>query len=558
MGTVNREKRIGHSPSLTVTVKTGKTDLGCLSKVLEKRGYAVTFIRPDERSSDRSLVLERSMISLEGDVSPGEVANLRRWLTENRAAATAYLIVWCDASIRDPEPDLWLEAGADDVLTSDMEEEILEDRLILAERRILTLSHQRESEQALRRRGRQLEILAMAGHQINAILDVPSILGQLVESAVYLVNAREGMAALIRDGETGAVTAIRNGRHLDPDEDELPTFMGSDHVIATHDPYVTGQTVTEGTIDPQEMEQQRVGTLATVPIINSKGHTLGILEVRNGPDGPPFDPNDVELIQLLAHTASVALDNAQMLEDRNRAELALRLSERKYRLLFEEAKAAIYISTRDGTIVDCNRTALDLFGMDRNEALGIDAHRLYAEPGHRKAFQEAIESDGFVRDYPVQLKRKDESIIDCLETATVWRDQDGGVAGYQGILLDVTLQKRAEAALRASEERYRKLVETSPDAVILAELDGTILMTNRQAASLHGFESSEEMVEGTSNILHLVAQKDRQKMRKEIGAMGALVGVPPQAHDMLQWPGTRSGNRLHDCRASLGALLFYK
>lgn len=69
-------------------------------------------------------------------------------------------------------------------------------------------------------------------------------------------------------------------------------------------------------------------------------------------------------------------------------------------------------------------------------------------------------------------------------------------------------RKQVEAVLRASEARYRTLVETSPNGITLADLEGNVVLCNQQAARLHGYENAEAMI-GT-HILKLIIPADRQ------------------------------------------------
>jgi PAS domain S-box-containing protein len=69
-------------------------------------------------------------------------------------------------------------------------------------------------------------------------------------------------------------------------------------------------------------------------------------------------------------------------------------------------------------------------------------------------------------------------------------------------------RKNTEAVLRASESRYRTLVETSPDGITLTDLEGKLVLCNQQTARLHGFESPEAML--GINVLELIAPDDRQ------------------------------------------------
>ncbi len=69
-------------------------------------------------------------------------------------------------------------------------------------------------------------------------------------------------------------------------------------------------------------------------------------------------------------------------------------------------------------------------------------------------------------------------------------------------------RKQVEAVLRASEARYRTLVETSPNGIILADLEGKLLLCNQQAVKLHGYSSAETMV--GIDVFKLIAPHDRR------------------------------------------------
>jgi PAS domain S-box-containing protein len=135
---------------------------------------------------------------------------------------------------------------------------------------------------------------------------------------------------------------------------------------------------------------------------------------------------------------------ARDITDRKRAEEALRESEERYRTLFEGARDAIYVTTREGEIIDANQSLLDQFGYGREEVIGLNARVTYAHSEDRLKFQEEIEREGFVKDYETKLRKKDGTEMECLLTSIVRRNADGYIVGYQGIIRDITERKRAE------------------------------------------------------------------------------------------------------------------
>ncbi len=134
--------------------------------------------------------------------------------------------------------------------------------------------------------------------------------------------------------------------------------------------------------------------------------------------------------------------------DRRRMEQALRESEERYRALFEQSKDAIYITSRDGRVLEMNPAGLELFGYDIEQMRSLDVHALYVDPVDRRRFQRAIEERGWVQDFETQLRTRGEELIDALLTTTVRSGPDGEVLGYQGIIRDVTDRKRFEEQLR--------------------------------------------------------------------------------------------------------------
>lgn len=160
-----------------------------------------------------------------------------------------------------------------------------------------------------------------------------------------------------------------------------------------------------------------------------------------------WEKSEIDAIKTFADILGLAIQ-------RGENEKALRESEEKYRKLFEDSKDPIYISTPEGKFIDVNPAFVELFGYaSKEEILKIDiATELYENPADRKKFQEAIERQGYIKDYETHLKTKDGRKLIVYETSTPIFDEKGNIIAYQGILRDVTRIKTLEQQLLQSQK----------------------------------------------------------------------------------------------------------
>jgi two-component system cell cycle sensor histidine kinase/response regulator CckA len=179
--------------------------------------------------------------------------------------------------------------------------------------------------------------------------------------------------------------------------------------------------------------------------------------------------------------------------ERKRAEEALRESEERYRNLFEQSRDALYITTREGSLLEINQSFLDLFGYSRKKIKGVKAQQMYANPDDRPAFQREIESKGSLRDFELKLRKKDGTVMDCLLTATVRRAEDGGILGYQGIIRDITEHKRADEAIKQSEAKYRTILEAMEEGYFEVDLAGNLTFFNDALCKISGYPREKLM-----------------------------------------------------------------
>ena len=144
-----------------------------------------------------------------------------------------------------------------------------------------------------------------------------------------------------------------------------------------------------------------------------------------------------------------------------RAERALSDTEDRYRVLFERSRDPMYVTTAAGRFIEANDALLRLFGFGRAEILDVSASELYADPQDRVRFRDQVRKNGWVEDFPVQLKTRAGEVRDCLVTATVRRGDDREIVEYQGSIRDVSedwaLHELAERRTRELQSAVAEL-----------------------------------------------------------------------------------------------------
>jgi PAS domain S-box-containing protein len=172
--------------------------------------------------------------------------------------------------------------------------------------------------------------------------------------------------------------------------------------------------------------------------------------------------------------------------------------------IVESSDEAIVSKTLDGVVTSWNPAAERLFGYSANEVIGRHISIL-AAPGHEDempAILERLRSGQKVERYETVRRRKDGSSVDVSLTVSPIRDEAGRIIGASKIARDITAHKRAEAALRDSEERFRNLANVVPDGVWTADADGSITFANDRWFHYCGIAPEQNARQWPELVLH--------------------------------------------------------
>ena len=178
--------------------------------------------------------------------------------------------------------------------------------------------------------------------------------------------------------------------------------------------------------------------------------------------------------------------------------------------IVDSSDDAIVSKKLDGTITSWNNSAERLFGYKPEEAIG--QHITLIVPRERRSEEEDIlrrlSRGERIHHFETVRERKDGTTLEVSLTISPIRDAAGKVIGASKVARDVSDRKRAERALRESEERFRAIVETTPECVKLVSADGTLLHMNTPGLQMVGVLSADDVI--GKNVYDLIAPEDRE------------------------------------------------
>lgn len=137
--------------------------------------------------------------------------------------------------------------------------------------------------------------------------------------------------------------------------------------------------------------------------------------------------------------------------ERNRAEA-------RYRSLVDRVPVGLFRISPAGDILEFNPALIDMLGFQDGDSLKkADVAELWLRPQERARFEAVIEREGVVKNFEMEMRRRDGSVIWCEQSARAVYDAAGKVGHWEGVLVDVTSRKLAEEEANRARDRVRDL-----------------------------------------------------------------------------------------------------
>jgi PAS domain S-box-containing protein len=261
-------------------------------------------------------------------------------------------------------------------------------------------------------------------------------------------------------------------------------------------------------------------------------------------DGEDF-PVEVALTPIPLHGKQVLYVVWKDITERKKAEAALRESEARYHELFDSVMEGIGLVDENEVVRFCNPAFVKMFEEDSPEAMMGKSLLAYIPADQKEKFASQVElrRRNVSSQYELDIVTSKNNRKTILASVSPQFDEKHDYVGAFGAVMDVTKRRRAEEALRESEERFRTIVDASKDAMVAIDYEGRITIFNPAAEGMFG-RKTQDMVGQPLDLL--MPEEYRQQHRKYVkgffdtgephGAIGRTMELPALHGDGHSFP----------------------
>lgn len=389
----------------------------------------------------------------------------------------------------------------------------------------------RGAAEAIERKEKDAQVVLELTQALASNLDFRSILFTVTQRIAEVSKVDRVSIVLVRDpGDVGYVVAASDDEQLRDLPIDLAKYPEIRTVLSSGEALIIKDAATHPLLEivrQHDPQARTFSSLAILPILY-ESKAMGVLFLR-AKQAFVFADRELSLCRTISSAMAIALRNARVLQSlrdqtqqvtvaRFEAERRLK-SLQRYADFFESSADGIVVLDAEGKLLFSNPKAREITGYHEEDLAGRRLGDLFGGKDHSRA--RALK-EGFQRgEFPSGVdagivKKTGEPLVLSLSFSSVLREEGVVLCTFR----DVTAERAVESELKKTKNFLERIIDSSADAIICADLTGRVLIFNRAAERIYG-RTGEEVLGSDVRELYPVGQA--KKIMEMIRASGGRI-----------------------------------
>jgi PAS domain S-box-containing protein len=418
--------------------------------------------------------------------------------------------------------------------------------------------------EALEKKEKDAQLVLELTQALASNLEFRSILFTVVQRIAQVANVDRVSIVLVRDqGDVGYVVAASDDEQLRDLPIDLTKYPEIQQVLGSRAPLVISDATKHPLLEivRHEGHKSNFSSLAILPI-NYEGRPMGVLFLRSR-HAFTFGEHELALCKTVTNAMAIALRNARVLQSlrdqtqqvtvaRFEAERRLRTLQR-YADFFESAADGIVVIDTEGHLLFSNPKAREITGYTEADLRGRRMGDFFSQEEQRRAHDLRIgfTQGRFPQGVDIRIRRKDDSVaVLSVNFNSVLREEGVVLCSFR----DVTLERATATELVKTKDFLQRVIDSSVDAIISADMKGTVLLFNRAAERVYGRTAGDALGSDVRGLYPPGIAAEVMRMIKASG--GRIEGLRTEILDAKgeRVPVSLSAALLHDKDGPVGSV----
>ncbi|HWP93639.1 MAG TPA: response regulator [Thermodesulfobacteriota bacterium] len=351
----------------------------------------------------------------------------------------------------------------------------------------------------LSRKNKYQTLISAITHSIHKSVKVEKVLESTVEVISNSLDNADYVAIFLVEGQDAVLKAHKG--YPDSSLERMSRI--------TYPKDTTWKTIIEGKalyladleqemFSNTERKELEAKSLISLPI-SSRGTVIGCINVHSTRENA-FNGEELKLLEAISKQLEIAIDDAEWAE-------ALRQSEERYRMSFNQSPIGLLLFDKEFKITHCNERLSEIIHYPQEKIIGLDMRNLEglsSPPEMNRIFEG--ESSRF------------EAIFEANTASKLWlsmslsplRGNDGEIMGGLAVVEDITNRKVIEDAFSQEKERLSVILQSIADGLIVTDTRGKIVIMNKVAEEITGWNKEEALNKSVEGIFLIINKRTRK------------------------------------------------